>query len=103
MADFIYKGDTGKVIKVRVFEDTDSSDLSTATNLELSVKKNDGNIVTWVGVADTTDKFIEYTLVTGDINQAGTYTLHAEFDDGGNHFIGNKECFVAYEKYTGPK
>ncbi len=103
MADFIYKGDTGKVLKVRVFEDSDTSDLSTATTLILNVQKNDGNVVTWTGAADVTDKFIEYTLTTGDINQAGTYTLHAEFDDGGNHFVGNKECFVAYEKFTGPK
>lgn len=103
--DLIYVGETGKKLRVRVFEDSSSEDLSSATNLELRLLKpgkENETILSGDPEAGGTPKFIEYQLVSGDLNIAGKYSLHAEFDDGGRHFIGDKETFTVYQKHTGP-
>jgi len=103
--DLIYIGETGKKLRVRVFEDSSSDDLSSATNLELRLLKpgkEDETIFAGTAEAGGTPKFIEKQLTTGDLNIAGKYSLHAEFDEGTQHFIGDRETFTVYQKHTGP-
>lgn len=66
-----YVGDVGTEILV----DT-GSDISSASTLELRVKKPDGTTDTWTGTLDGTDS-ISYTTVSGDFDQSGEWTLQA--------------------------
>jgi len=103
--DLIYVGETGKKLRVRVFEDSSSENLSSATNLELRLLKpgkEDETVLVGSPEAGGTPKVIEYQLLTGDLDRAGKYSLHAEFDEALRHFIGDKEVFTVYEKHTGP-
>lgn len=69
----IYKGDEGTVLEVDVGED-----ISTATTTELKVLKPDGAPATWVGsVNGLVNTQIDYTIVNGDLDQAGKYRLQA--------------------------
>ncbi len=105
MGDKIYKGETGKILKVRVFDDAETESLSGGTNLELSIERPDESVLVVTATIGTTtppDKFLEYTLATGDLNQAGVYILHSEHDQGSNTFLGNKTTFEVFEKFKGP-
>lgn len=73
----IYKGDIGTVIIV----DT-GVDLTTATKCALKIKKPDKTTTEWVGEQSDTTK-IKYTIIEGDLDQAGKYRVqsYVEFAD----------------------
>jgi len=105
MSEKLYIGEAGIKLKVRVFEDAATEDLSTATNLKITIERPNGTVISetaTIPVTTPTDKFLEYTLKVGDLNQEGTYKLHAEFTEGTNPFIGDKTTFTVFEKFKGP-
>jgi len=106
MGDRLYVGETGKILKVRVFDDADTDTLSGGTNLKLEIEKpRDGTTITptaTIPVTTPADKFLEYTIAAGDLNQAGVYNLHSLHDQGSNTFRGNKTSFEVFEKFKGP-
>ena len=107
MSERIYKGEAGIKIKVRVIAASSSSDLSSASNFTLEVRKPNQKEVTFIGASENDSdgnlKLVTYTLAIVDINQSGTYDLHAEFDEGGFPFIGNKASFRVFDKFQGPE
>jgi len=64
------KGDVGTVIAL----DT-SIDISTASTAEIKYKKPSGATGTWVGSASDTE--VQYTTISGDINEVGIWSLQA--------------------------
>jgi len=105
MADRLYQGETGKVLKVRVFDDPETESLSGATNLKLKISRPDGSIlfvVATILVTTPPDKFLQYTLATGDLNQGGVFILHSFHDQGSNTFKGNKTTFEVFPEFKGP-
>lgn len=70
MADKIYVGDVGTIIKIDV-----GTDISAATTTNILVRKKGGD-VTWTGsVSSATPTVIDYTIVTDDLDVVGTYYL----------------------------
>jgi len=67
----IYNGDIGTEFVV----DT-GSDISTATTMQLKIKKPSGTIVTWDCTQTQTTK-ITYTTILNDIDEVGKYTGQA--------------------------
>lgn len=64
-----------------IFVDT-KNEISTATVLQLRVRKPSGKEVTWVGVLGPMNEFGKYTVIkyviqSGDWDESGWYTLQA--------------------------
>ena len=105
MGDRLYVGETGKILKVRVFDDAETESLSGGTNLTLRIERPDGTVLdvtATIATTTPTDKFLQYTIVAGDLNQAGVYILHSEHDQSSNTFKGNKTIFEVFEEFKGP-
>jgi len=105
MSDRLYQDETGKILKVRVFDDAEVESLAGATNLKLKIKKPDQTILEVTATIATTtpaDKFLEYTIATGDLNQAGVFILQSFHDQASNTFKGNKTTFEVFEEFKGP-
>jgi hypothetical protein len=71
MADKMYVGDIGTIIRV----DTEA-DLTNSTTRQIKVKKPDGTTADWTATLYDTTK-IQYTIQSGDFDQAGNYQAHA--------------------------
>lgn len=67
----IYVNDIGTEITVDC-----GSDISSATTLELYVHKPNGKNVTWTCILSGTN-YIKYTTVSGDLDQAGEYSIQS--------------------------
>ncbi len=72
-------GDTGTRLRVTVTVDDVALDISTATVKQLVLRKPDGTAVTKTAQFETdgSDGVVYYATVTGDIDQAGRWTLQA--------------------------
>ena len=82
MVERVHLDDEGTVFEVTLVRDLDETplvpiDVSTATTQEIIFKKPDNTTVTQTSVfkTDGTDGIIQYTAVTGDINQAGVWKI----------------------------
>lgn len=73
-------------------------DIGAATSTELHVQKPDGTLVAWTAAIESTDH-LTYTVIAGDLDQAGIYRLHAAFVLGGWDSEGEVCEFTVYEKY----
>ena len=74
MTDTLYKYSAGELIEVTV-----GIDLTYVTKVELIVKKPSNKVVTWTTtISDTINGVVQYTTVTGDINEDGMYYLQAK-------------------------
>ena len=79
----------GDVVRVTIYDPaTDAAlDISTATTMELRLRKPDGTTATWSAsfVFDGTDGRIYYTTVAGDLDQTGLWYMEARIvADGGD-------------------
>lgn len=73
----IQRGDVGSVIQVSIAGLVDPLLIVTSW---IYYRKPDGTDGRWVGTVN--DDNIEYTTITGDIDQAGVWYLQAQFEDG---------------------
>ena len=87
-ANEIHKGDIGTVITLIVKEGATVVDLSTSTAKQIKFRKTDGTIVTKTATftTDGTDGSIYYTIVSGDLDQAGPWKIQAVVTFGTNIF-----------------
>ena len=71
------ENDYGTVIEVEVQEDGVAAEISGFTTLEIIFLSPDGTLKTRTAAfqTDGSDGIIEYTLVTGDLNQSGEWQL----------------------------
>jgi len=106
MGDRLYKDETGKIIRARVFTDAETNVLTGGTNLKIAFERPlDGSEVektATIPVTSPVDKFLEFTVAAGDLNQAGVYIFHSLHDQGSNTFRGNKTTLEVFEKFKGP-
>ena len=73
MASKLYVDDEGTVFEVDV-----GTDVSGASTTDLKVRKPDGTRVSWTGAVNgVTNTQIDYTIVTDDLDQSGTYRLQS--------------------------
>lgn len=90
----IYKDDIGTVIKVDC-----GTDLTGATAMKIKVKKPDGTKVEWSASIVEVQK-LAYTIVSGDLDQDGTYYLNASLTLNGWSGLGETASFVVYDPYN---
>ena len=87
MATEIFKGDLGTVIRL-----TTGIDLTGNSLLQIWIKKPDGTFYqrTASVVGAASDGIIEYTTISVDLDEAGTYSTqaHVEFSAGAQKFNG---------------
>jgi len=88
-----YVGDIGTVITVDCEED-----ISAATNTILKVEKPDGTEVEWTAsIYDT--NYLQYTVVAGDFDQEGVYTVQANLSISGWSGSGDSASFIIHNEY----
>lgn len=76
MSNYIYKNDVGTIILIDMH-----TDISSATNLSLIVKKPNGDSVTWTPTIQSTS-YLRYDVVSGDLNQVGKYSIQPSLTIG---------------------
>lgn len=89
MASKIHVGDIGTQLVMTVKDDDVVVDISSATDLEIFIKKPNGISYEKTGVfyTDGTDGKMYYTSVTGDFNAAGNYKLQGRVSlPGGTYY-----------------
>lgn len=72
----IYRGDVGTEILINM-----QTDLTSATGIVLVVKKPDDTVVNWIPTVQN-DEYLKYTVVSGDLNLKGDYTIQANLTIG---------------------
>jgi len=89
-------GDVGTVIRVTVVENGEPLDISDATLKEYRLRKPDASVVTKdpAFTTDGTDGKLEYTVVDGDLDQSGLWSLLVYLEFGTNHWYTKKLSFV---------
>jgi len=85
----IYVNDTGVTISLET-----KFDIQTMTKFEMHVKKPDGRLRKWTASLSGTTAMV-YTLITGDINIPGVYTLQAYVEGPGVRLHGLPVSFTA--------
>jgi len=80
MSGEVHVGDIGTIFKLSITDQDDAAlDISSATTKQILFRKPDGTTLTKAGVFDTdgTDGVLNYTIVSGDIDQVGGWTVQA--------------------------
>ena len=98
----IYQGDVGTVVEAAVCDENgDAVDLSGATTTDIKVKKPDGTTTTWTGAVNgSISNQIDYTTVSGDLDQAGRYKVQAYVVTPLWSGLGETAKFTVYEAYS---
>lgn len=94
MAEKVYVGDVGTVIEIDMQEN-----ISSATGYKLKVRKPDGTLVDWAPSIYGTN-YLRYTIVTNDLNMAGTYTIQPYMTIGTWTGRGDVISFAVEELFT---
>ena len=87
MATELYVGTYGVILEINM-----GADMSGATNLVLKMQKPDSSVVTLSPVT-IVGQYLKYTIVAGNLNLAGTYSLQPTFDLGVAHILGRTMTF----------
>jgi hypothetical protein len=101
-AEKVYVGTIGTRIRLRVFEDSESEDLSGATSPKIYYLKPDGTTTgSWTATLDTgTDKHLYYdTVATTDLDQSGEWLLQSYHEKSGWEGRGETVALEVYENY----
>lgn len=94
MANNIYIGDIGTLILIDMGED-----VSEAVSPVFRVKKPDGTEVEWTAEVGDTDNILQYTIVEGDLDQAGTYAVNPYLTLGDWTGSGDTVKFKVLDRY----
>ena len=94
MSEDLHVGNIGVQIKLTILDDdnTDSVvNLSSATSLDISIRKPDGTLLSVTGslYTDGTDGVIYYIIADGDLDQSGVYKIQANISIGANFYNSN--------------
>ncbi len=74
--DNVYVGDVGTEIIINM-----QTDLLSATNLSLNIKKPDGSTTSWVPTVYNT-KYLRYIIQSGDLSIQGKYSVQPSLTIG---------------------
>jgi len=86
----IYVGDVGTVLKINMLED-----ISTATVKRIDYIKPDETTGSWTPILSGTD-YLEYSMVDGDLDQAGSYSLQVYIEIGDFKGLSDTTGFTVY-------
>lgn len=80
MASQIHKDDVGTKLLVTVTDDGVAVDISSASSLEIIIRKPDGELLTRTGVLESsgTDGKMYYITVSEDLDEAGHYKIQGK-------------------------
>ena len=80
MASQIHVGDIGTTLIVTILEDGSVVDISSASSLQIIIKKPDATTLTKTGVftTDGTDGKMQYVSIAGDFDQSGNYRIQGK-------------------------
>lgn len=97
-ANEIHQEDIGTAFTITMMDDTVVVDISTATIKQITFKKPSGTKIVKdaVFVTDGTDGKLQYTSISGDLDEAGKWYLQVYLDMTG--FTGHSDFddFVVY-------
>jgi hypothetical protein len=93
MADKIYINDEGTLFRVDC-----ETDISSATVFKIKVKKPDDTEVEWNGALYGT-QYIDYTIQTDDLDQAGNYVAQAYIETIQGKWSGESFNFEVFNTY----
>ena len=88
MASQIHVGDIGTTLIVTILENGSVVDISSATSLQIVIRKPDATTLTKTGVltTDGTDGKMQYISIAGDFDQSGNYRIQGKVElTGGNY------------------
>ena len=88
MASQIHVGDIGTTLIVTILENGSVVDISSATSLQIVIRKPDATTLTKTGVftTDGTDGKMQYVSIAGDFDQSGNYRIQGKVElTGGNY------------------
>jgi hypothetical protein len=96
----IFKAQTLKLEFTIVDQDGVVVDLSAVTSYDLEFRKPDGVCVTKTPsfVTDGTDGKIQYTTLTTDLDQAGSWSVQSIVIDGANDYPTETVSFVVQDR-----
>lgn len=77
MSEEIHVDDIGTIFRLTFLQSGSVVDLSTATTKQIWFKKPSGEILTKTAsfYTDGTDGILQYTVVSGDLDEKGTYEI----------------------------
>jgi hypothetical protein len=98
MASQMHVNDVGNTLVGTVLDDGEVVDISSATSIEMILKKPDQTTVTKTAVFSTngTDGQMAYTVVSGDLDQSGNYKIQGKVEIAGSTFYSNISTFKVY-------
>lgn len=93
-----HQNDVGTVIRLET-----GVDLTSATAQHIKVLEPDGTEVQWAATveAPATAGVLTYTCTADDLDQAGTYELHAYVEFGSNLWLGELVKLKTFAKFEG--
>jgi len=98
MSDRIHVNDIGTQIILTVLEDGAAYDISSATTLQIIIKKPDTTTLTKTAsfFTDGTDGKMVYISVSGDFDVPGYYKIQGKVIIGGSTFYTTTSTFKVY-------
>jgi len=88
-----YVGDYGVVIKLDI-----GTNISAASVKSISVKKPSGAVATWIPDIYGTN-YLEYTTVSGDLDESGIWTVQPSISVGSFVGKGETSTFTIYDSF----
>ena len=91
----IRQGDYGTKFEVTINDENGVVDVSAATTKNIIFEKPSGILVTQTAsfTNSGTDGKIEYTTISGDLNEAGTWKIQAQIETGSGSWKSNISAF----------
>ncbi len=94
MSEKIYVNDIGTIISLNC-----GADVSDATSAKILVKKPDNSEHEWVAEVKNS-QYVEYSVLTGDLNLAGEYFLQAFIETPAWNGKGQTAVMDVYHSFT---
>ena len=98
MSDQIHKDDIGTRLVVTVLDDGSVVDISTASSIEIILRKPNNTVLTNTAVlyTDGTDGKMMYTSIDGDFDIVGNYKIQGKVEIDGGTFYTSLGSFKVY-------
>ena len=98
MASQIHVGDIGTTLIVTILEDGSVVDISSASSLQIIIKKPDATTLTKTGVftTDGTDGKMQYVSIAGDFDQSGNYRIQGKVNLTSGNYSSSDGAFKVH-------
>lgn len=92
--NIVYKGDIGTVVLL----DTGMT-ITGATAITVEALKPSGTISHWTATVHTDNVSVKHTIVSGEFDEVGTYTLQAKLTLGGGTWRGESVKLIVKDLF----